>query len=142
VIASLLSHWFTRPDVLPAPPRPAPPAAPWPARARPEPGVEVTIDRGPDEVVIRVAGEAGFRQAGQLLNGLFVPDAQSPAAVTLDLSGLRFISCLAMGVLVSYRRGVVRRGGQVRLRPDLQPQVRDVLHKAGLLKLFGESRAA
>jgi hypothetical protein len=35
--------------------------------------------------------------------------------VTLDLSELRSISSLAMGVLVAYRRGVVRRGGRVRL---------------------------
>jgi anti-anti-sigma regulatory factor len=62
--------------------------------------------------------------------------------VTLDLSELRSLSCLAMGVLVSYRRGVVRNGGQVRLRPDLQAPVRDALQRAGLLELFGEGRPA
>jgi anti-anti-sigma factor len=142
MIASLLSRWLTRPDVRPAPPRPAPPADAWPARARPEPGVEVAVDSRPDDVVIRLAGEAGFRQAGALLNGLLVPAALRPVTVTPDLSGLNFISCLAMGVLVSYRRGVVRRGGQVRLRPDLRPPVRDALQRAGLLELFGERRAA
>jgi hypothetical protein len=57
--------------------------------------------------------------------------------VTLDLSELRSISRLAMGVLRAYRRWVVRTGGRVRLAGGLQPAVREALKRAKLLDLFG-----
>jgi anti-anti-sigma factor len=56
--------------------------------------------------------------------------------VTLDLSELRFISSLAMGVLVTFRRSVVRTGGRVRLAEGFQPAVKEALTRAGLLDLF------
>jgi anti-anti-sigma factor len=94
--------------------------------------------RTPDGLVIHVRGEGGVRQAGPLLAGLLAPSALSAPAVALDLSGLRSISCLALGVLVSYRRSVVRRGGRLRLLPVLQPAVREPFERAGLLELFGD----
>jgi anti-anti-sigma factor len=54
----------------------------------------------------------------------------------LDLSELRFISSLAMGVLVTFRRGVVRSGGRVRIGEQLQPAVREALSRAGIFDLF------
>jgi anti-anti-sigma regulatory factor len=62
--------------------------------------------------------------------------------VTLDLSGLTSISSLAMGVLVSYRRGVVRAGGRVVLAEGLQPAVREALARAELFDLFENANAA
>jgi anti-anti-sigma regulatory factor len=62
--------------------------------------------------------------------------AQRSAVVTLDLSQLRCISNLAMGVLVTFRRGVVRRGGRVRLANGLLPAVQEALAQAELLDLF------
>jgi anti-anti-sigma regulatory factor len=56
--------------------------------------------------------------------------------VTLDLSEVRSISSLAMGVLVAFRRGVVRAGGRVCLAPDLHPAVREALTRAELTSLF------
>jgi hypothetical protein len=41
-----------------------------------------------------------------------------------------------MGVLVTYRRGVVRAGGRVRLAAELQPAVHEALARAELLDLF------
>jgi anti-anti-sigma factor len=87
-------------------------------------------------MVIRIDGEARVDCAGALLNGLLTPAACRPPVVTLDLSGLHSISSLAMGVLVCYRRGVVRTGGRVRLAGELQPAVREALTRAGLLDLF------
>jgi anti-anti-sigma factor len=65
-----------------------------------------------------------------------IPAARRPAVVALDLTELRSISCLAMGVLVGYRRGVVRTGGRVRLVGALQPAVHEALARAELLDLF------
>jgi anti-anti-sigma factor len=92
-----------------------------------------------DNLVIQVSGEAGVAEAETLLNGLMILAACRPAVVTLDLSELRSISCLALGVLETYRRGVVRRGGRVRLSRELQPAVREALTRAGLLDLFETS---
>jgi hypothetical protein len=56
--------------------------------------------------------------------------------VTFDLSELRFISSLAMGVLVVYRRAAVHAGTRVCLAAGLHPEVREALDRAGLLDLF------
>jgi anti-anti-sigma factor len=87
-------------------------------------------------MLIRVKGEATVEGAGALLDSLLAPASCSPAVVTLDLSELRSISSLAMGVLVAYRRGVVRRGGRVRLAGEVQPGVKEALARAELLGLF------
>jgi anti-anti-sigma factor len=102
----------------------------------------VAVSQTSDGPLIEVKGEARFDCTGELLNALLAPAACRPAVVTLDLSELRFISSLAMGVLVAFRRGVVRTGGRVRLTEGLQPQVRESLARAGLLDLFETHAAA
>jgi hypothetical protein len=42
-----------------------------------------------------------------------------------------------MRVLVEFRRGLVRAGGQARLAAALREPVREALERAGLLALFG-----
>jgi anti-anti-sigma factor len=96
----------------------------------------VTTSQTDDGMVIRVKGFAGIDQSGSLLSCLLGPSARRPLVVTLDLSGLCSISSLAMGVLVAYRRGVVRAGGRVRLAGELQPAVREALARAELFDLF------
>jgi anti-anti-sigma factor len=140
MFASLFSRWFSGPAAAAAP---APAPAPRRARAAgPEPGVKVLASRTPDGLVIHVRGDAGVRQAGPLLAGLLAPSAMNAAAVGLDLSGLRSLSCLALGVLVSYRRSVVRRGGRLRLLPGLRPAVREAFERAGVFELFGDAGEA
>jgi anti-anti-sigma factor len=104
--------------------------------------VQVAVSQASDDVVIRVKGDARVDCAGALLDGLLAAAARRPASVTLDLSELRSISSLAMGVLVAYRRGVVRAGGRVRLAEDLQPAVREALTRAELLDLFETTAGA
>jgi hypothetical protein len=62
-------------------------------------------------LVIQVMGEARADGASTLEDGLLAAAARRSAVVTLDMTKLRFISSLAMGILVTYRRGVVRNGG-------------------------------
>jgi anti-anti-sigma factor len=141
-------QWFARPAKYPAPgerPQVVAPALPAPRVSRPAaaaPAVEVAVSQTADGLVIRVKGEARVDCAGALLAGLLAPAARRPPVVTLDLSELRSISSLAMGVLVAYRRGVVRAGGRVRLAEDLQPAVREALARAELFDLFETCAAA
>jgi anti-anti-sigma factor len=101
------------------------------------PLIEVGVGKTTGEVVIRLAGEAGIRQADELTAALLGLSALRPPLVTLDLSGLHAISCLTMGVLVTFRRGIIRAGGRVRLAAALQQPVRTALEGAGLFTLFG-----
>jgi anti-anti-sigma factor len=99
-------------------------------------GVEVTANHTSNDLLIRVKGEARVEFADALQSSLLTPAACRPAVVTLDLSELRSISSLAMGVLMSFRRGVVRAGGRVRLAEHLQPAVKEALTRAELLDVF------
>jgi anti-anti-sigma factor len=87
-------------------------------------------------LVIRIKGEVRRDGADALMDSLLAPAARRPAIVTLDLRQLRFLSCLATGVLVSYCRGVVRTGGRVRLAEGLQPAVKEALIRLGLFNLL------
>jgi anti-anti-sigma factor len=112
-----------------------------PIARSPEPGpsvppIEVTIGERAGEAVVRIAGQASLREANALEAGLLPLAARWPRRVTLDLSDLCSLSALALGVLTAFRRGVVRAGGEVRLGPSLQPQVREVLGAAGLWRGF------
>jgi anti-anti-sigma factor len=99
--------------------------------------LEVTVSEAAGEAVVRLEGEASFLAAEFLDSALLGFNARRPLRVCLDLSGLRCISCLAMGVLASFSRGVVRAGGRVRLGPRPAPAVHADLQRAGLLDLLG-----
>ena len=127
------------------PPPVGAPALPTRRAPRPStavPAVEVAVDQTPDEMIVRVKGEARVESAGALLSSLLVPAARRRAVVTLDLSELCSISTLAMGVLVAYRRSVIRRGGRVCLAERLQLSVKEALARAELLDLFEAAPAA
>jgi anti-anti-sigma factor len=115
---------------------PTHPAHHTPRPSAASPAVQVSLIQTAPDLVIRIKGEATAQSVGVLLAGLLAPSACRPAVVTLDLSELRSISCLAMGVLVAYRRSVVRTGGRVRLAEELQPAVHEALARGELLGLF------
>jgi hypothetical protein len=47
-----------------------------------------------------------------------------------------------MGVLMNYRRGLLRANGRVRLAHPLQPAVREALERTDLLHLFEKASTA
>jgi anti-anti-sigma factor len=96
----------------------------------------VGVTEAPGEIVVHIAGEANVGQVDKLSAALLSLSARRPSLVTLDLSGLSCVSCLAMGVLVQFRRGIVRAGGRVRLGPTLQTSVCEALVRADLTDLF------
>jgi anti-anti-sigma factor len=102
--------------------------------------VEVAVSQTDDGMVLRVKGEIGPECAGALLNGLLAA-GRRPAVVTLDLSEVRAVCGLALGVLAAYRRSVVRAGGRVRLAGALQPAVSESLGRTELLDLMQTSAA-
>jgi anti-anti-sigma factor len=100
------------------------------------PRIAVSFASRPDEVVVRLAGQAGISQAGELAARLLPLSACRPLRLILDLTGLEFISCLAVGVLSEFRRWLARTGTRVYLAPGVQKPVREALDRAGLLLLF------
>jgi anti-anti-sigma factor len=102
----------------------------------------VEISQTAGGLVIRLEGEARVECAGALLDALFAPAARRAGVVTLELSELRSVSCLALSVLRAYRRGILRSGGQVRLTGVLRPAVQGSLIRAGLFDLFATSADA
>jgi anti-anti-sigma factor len=123
---------------------PAPVAPPSSAAKQPEPALRLVVEvcetgRGP---VVRLRGEVGVAEAGALTATLLPLIARRPPWVAFDLSELMFISSLGMGVLLAFRRAVVRDGARVCLVPNLRPAVREALERAELLSLFETARGA
>ena len=82
-----------------------------------------------------IKGEASFDQAEVISAQLLRIPLDGYSLVVLDLAELTFLSSLAIGALVEYRRGLWRRGIEVRLA-NVQAQVWLALESAGLGKLF------
>ena len=78
-------------------------------------------------------------EVGALEDSLLPLAGRCPKSVTFDLIELRFISSMAIDVLVHFRRAAVRRGVLVYLAPDMRPEVRDVLQVTGVLDLFEDA---
>jgi anti-anti-sigma factor len=106
-----------------------------PARRKPECQLAFHVERGPHFLSVAVRGEASFDQAEAISVQLLRIPPGAYALVVLDLAGLTFLSSLAMGALVEYRRGLQRRGVEVRLA-NVQAPVWQALESAGLWQLF------
>ena len=105
------------------------------ARRQPECQLAFHVERGPHFLSVAIRGEASFDQAEVLSAQLLRAPLDGAWLVVLDLAGLTFLSSLAMGALVAYRRGLSRRGIEVRLA-NVQAPVSLALESAGLGRLF------
>jgi anti-anti-sigma factor len=104
-------------------------------RRKPECKLAFHVERRPDFLLVAIKGEAGFDQAEVISAQLLRMPPEAYALVVLDLAELTFLSSLAMGALIEYRRGLGRRGVEVRLA-NVPAQVWLALELAGLGKLF------
>ena len=104
-------------------------------RRKPEGKLAFHVERRPHFLLVAIQGEASFDQAEFISAQLLLIPVEMNSLVVLNLAELTFISSLAMGALVSYRRGVGRRGVEVRLA-NVQAPVWLALESAGLGKLF------
>ena len=106
-----------------------------PARRKPECKLAFHVEHEPHFLSVAIRGEASFDQAEIVAAQLLRIPLNGHSLVVLDLADLTFISSLAIGALVEYRRGLVRRGVEVRLA-NVQARVWLALESAGLGKLF------
>ena len=104
-------------------------------RRRPECKLAFHVERRPQVLLVAIGGEASFDQAEVISAQLLRIPLGAYSLVVLDLAGLTFLSALAMGALVAYRRGLWRRGVELRLA-NVPAQVWLALESAGLGKLF------
>ena len=93
------------------------------------------IERRPHLLLVAIGGEASFDQAEIISAQLLRIPLEAYSLVVLDLAQLTSLSSLAMNALVEYRRGLWRRGVEVRLA-NVPAQVWLALESAGLGKLF------
>ena len=93
------------------------------------------VEYRPYFLVVAIRGEANFEQAEVISAQLLRISLDAYTLVVLDLADLTFLSSLAMGALVEYRRGLGRRGIEVRLA-NVPAPVWLALESAGLGQLF------
>jgi len=86
-------------------------------------------------LLVAIQGEASFEQAEFLSAQLLRIPLEAYSLVVLNLAELTFLSSLAMGALIEYRRDLCRRGVEIRLA-NVPAQVWLALELAGLRKLF------
>jgi anti-sigma B factor antagonist len=91
-------------------------------------------DRG-GVVVVSLRGELDFSGASSLQAYLRGIRWQARARSVADLTGLAFIDCACLGVLVSYCKEIRGRGGSFALAGP-RPAVRRILSVTGLLSWF------
>jgi len=106
-----------------------------PTRRKSECKMAFHVERRPYFLLVAVKGVASFDQAEVISAHLLRIPLEAYALVVLDLAELRFLSSLAMGALVEYRRGLCRRGVEVRLA-NVPKEVWLALDSAGLGHLF------
>ena len=94
------------------------------------------VERRPHFLLVAINGGASFDQAELVSAQLLRIPLEAYSLVVLDLAELTFLSSLAMGALIDYRRGLLRRGVEVRLA-NVQAQVWLALESARLGTLFG-----
>ena len=106
-----------------------------PPRRKPECKLAFHVERGPHWLSVALQGEASFDQAEVISAWLLRIPLDAYSLVVFDLAKLTFLSSLAMGALVAYRRTLCRRGIEVRLA-NVQAPVWLALESAGLGESF------
>ena len=106
-----------------------------PPRRKPKGKLAFHVERFPYFLCVSIRGEASFDQAEVISGQLLRIPLDRYSLVVFDLAELTFLSSLAMGALVAYRRGLCRRGVEVRLA-NVQAPVWLALESAGLGQLF------
>jgi anti-anti-sigma factor len=106
-----------------------------PTRRKPACKLTFRVQRGSHFLCVAIQGEASFDQAEVISAQLLRLPLDGYSLIVLDLAQLTSISALAMGALVEYRRGLWRRGIEIRLA-NIHAPVWLALERAGLGDLF------
>jgi anti-anti-sigma factor len=106
-----------------------------PARRKPEGKLAFHVERGPHFLSVAITGEARFDQAEVISAQLLRLPLDGYSLVVFDLAELTFLSSLAMGALIAYRRGLCRREVEMRLA-NVPAPIWLALESAGLGQLL------
>ena len=104
-------------------------------RQKPEGKLAFHVERGPHFLLVAIKGEASYDQAEVLSAQLLRIPLNEYSLVVLNLAELTFLSPVAMGAVIEYRRDLWRRGVEVRLT-NVQARVWLALELIGLWKSF------
>ena len=85
--------------------------------------LDVNIRRGP---LVAISGEIDIASGPQLRDQLLSVIRRQGARLTLDLSGVTFIDCVGINVLLAARRRALLEGGSMRVL-RASPHVRRVI---------------
>jgi anti-anti-sigma factor len=99
------------------------------------PDLNVEANQTSRGAVVHITGKLGAVEVESLGLPLLRLTAARCALVVLELSGLRSVSCLALGALEEFRRGLARWGGKVALAAP-RSAVREAFERAGLADRF------
>jgi anti-anti-sigma factor len=88
-----------------------------------------------NRVLIRIEGSLGIGEADRLQAYLQKFSAQRPSVVLLDLAAVPLVSALVLGVMVEFRRGLVRAGCHLYLTA-IHPGALEAIRRTGLENHF------
>jgi anti-anti-sigma factor len=97
--------------------------------------INVQAEQTPRGLVVRVTGVAGVDQVDELDREFHVLTALRPKFVVLDMSGVPYISSMALGALLRFRHEIADAGGRVAVA-GLSRQVGESFRLAGLGKVL------
>ncbi len=97
--------------------------------------IEVQAEQTPRGLVARISGNGTVDQVDELDRELHLLTVLQPRLVVLDLSGVGFVSSMAMGSLLRFRNEIAQQGGKVALAA-MQKSVADSFRLANLGKVF------
>jgi len=98
-------------------------------------GLSVRVIETAEAVIVQLEGEAGITAADGLQLPLQRLTVKRPAVVVFDMAELTFVASLFLGLLVNFRRGLIKHGTKVQLA-GVRPNVLDVLRTTRLEELF------
>jgi anti-sigma B factor antagonist len=76
-----------------------------------------TIDHGHPTVVV-ISGDLDLASGPTLEGVLALPNLRRDPNLVLDLTGVTFMDCAGLGILIGARKRIARRGGNARLGPS------------------------
>ena len=97
--------------------------------------IDVQANQTPNGLVAKLIGDAGVDQIDELDRELHLLTVLQPKLVVLDLTGVPFISSMAIGSLLRFRNEVAQNGGRVAIC-GLQKSVAESFRLANLGKVF------
>jgi anti-sigma B factor antagonist len=97
--------------------------------------VELSVADHGGHAVVALCGELDLADATAVASQLMRAAAAGGPSIIVDLTGLTFIDCCGLGILVRVRQWTRDRGGDMCLAAP-QQLVREVLRVTGLIDLF------